>query len=56
MAPKSSSVGRDRAEALADETAIVPPPPGAGAARYVAGLANVGGEQVVVLDPDGFCG
>ena len=46
----------DRAEALADETAIVPPPPGAGAARYVAGLADVGGEQVVVLDPDRFCG
>lgn len=45
----------DRAEALADETAIVPAPPGAAAAPYVTGLADVAGEQVVVLDPDGFC-
>src|SRR4249919_770683 len=45
----------DRAEALADEAAIAPAPAGAGAARYVVGLADVDGEQVVVLDPDGFC-
>jgi transcriptional regulator with XRE-family HTH domain len=45
----------DRAQALADDAAIVPAPAGAGAARYVLGLAEVDGEQVVVLDPDGFC-
>jgi transcriptional regulator with XRE-family HTH domain len=45
----------DRAEAVADETAIVPAPAGAGAARYVVGLADVDGDRVVVLDPDGFC-
>ena len=45
----------DRAEALADEAEIAPPPPGAGAAAYVVGLADVDGDQVVVLDPDGFC-
>jgi transcriptional regulator with XRE-family HTH domain len=46
----------DRAESLAGETAIVPPPVGSGAAAYVTGLADVEGEQVVVLDPVGFCG
>ena len=46
----------DRAETLADETAIVPLPPGAGAAPFVSGLAEVEGEQVVVLDPDGLPG
>jgi transcriptional regulator with XRE-family HTH domain len=45
----------DRAETLADETAVVPPPPGSGAAVFVAGLAEVEGEQVVVLDPAGLC-
>jgi transcriptional regulator with XRE-family HTH domain len=45
----------DRAETLAGETAIVPPPPGSGAAAFVSGLAAVDGEQVVVLDPSGFC-
>jgi transcriptional regulator with XRE-family HTH domain len=45
----------DRAEALAGETAIVPAPPGSGAATFVLGLTVVEGEQVVVLDPDGFC-
>ncbi len=45
----------DRAEALADEMPIAPAPPGARAAPYVVGLADIGGEQVVVLDPDGFC-
>lgn len=44
----------DRAETLAGETTIVPPPPGSGAAAFVAGLAEVEGDQVVVLDPDGF--
>ena len=44
----------DRAETLAHETAVVPPPPGAGAAPFVSGLAEVEGEQVVVLDPDGL--
>ena len=46
----------DRAETLAHETAVVPPPPGAGAAPFVSGLAEVEGEQVVVLDPDGLPG
>jgi chemotaxis signal transduction protein len=45
----------DRAETLAGETAVVPPPAGSGAAGFVTGLAEVEGEQVVVLDPDGFC-
>ena len=45
----------DRAETLAGETTIVPPPAGSGAAAFVTGLAEVEGEQVVVLDPDGFC-
>ena len=45
----------DRAETLAGEAAIVPPPAGSGAADFVAGLAEVEGEQVVVLDPSGFC-
>ncbi|MGH3074161.1 MAG: helix-turn-helix domain-containing protein [Gaiellales bacterium] len=45
----------DRAEALADEMPIAPAPPGSRAAPYVVGLADIGGEQVVVLDPDGFC-
>ena len=45
----------DRAEALADEMPIAPAPPGARAAPFVVGLADIGGEQVVVLDPDGFC-
>ena len=45
----------DRAEALADEMPIVPAPPGARAAPFVVGLADIGGELVVVLDPDGFC-
>jgi transcriptional regulator with XRE-family HTH domain len=44
----------DRAETLAGETAILPPPPGAGAAPFVSGLAEVDGEQVVVLDPGGL--
>ena len=44
----------DRAETLAHETAVVPTPPGAGAAPFVSGLAEVEGEQVVVLDPDGL--
>ena len=44
----------DRAETLAHETAVVPPPPGAGAAPFVSGLAEVDGEQVVVLDPEGL--
>lgn len=44
----------DRAETLAHETAVVPPPPGAGAAPFVSGLAEVEGEQVVVLDPEGL--
>jgi|RhiMethySRZTD1v2_1073278.scaffolds.fasta_scaffold626295_2 transcriptional regulator with XRE-family HTH domain len=46
----------DRAETLAGETSIVPLPPGAGAAPFVSGLAEVEGEQVVVLDPDGLPG
>jgi transcriptional regulator with XRE-family HTH domain len=46
----------DRAEALSGETEIVPPPAGSGAAAFVAGLAEVEAEQVVVLDPVGFCG
>ena len=45
----------DRAEALADEMPIAPAPPGARAAPFVVGLADIGDEQVVVLDPDGFC-
>jgi transcriptional regulator with XRE-family HTH domain len=45
----------DRAETLAGETTVAPPPAGAGAAAFVTGLAEVEGEQVVVLDPDGFC-
>ena len=44
----------DEAEALSGETAIVPPPAGSGAAAFVAGLAEIGGEQVVVLDPRGL--
>ena len=46
----------DRAEALSGETEIVPPPAGSGAAAFVAGLAEVEAEQVVVLDPVEFCG
>ena len=45
----------DGAEALADEMPIAPAPPGARAAPFVVGLADIGDEQVVVLDPDGFC-
>jgi len=45
----------DRAEMLAGETTVVPPPTGAGAAAFVTGLAEVEGEQVIVLDPDGLC-
>jgi transcriptional regulator with XRE-family HTH domain len=45
----------DEAEALSGETVIVPPPAGSGAAAFVAGLAEIGGEQVVVLDPGGLC-
>jgi chemotaxis signal transduction protein len=46
----------DQAETVADETAVVPPPAGSGAAPFVTGLAEVHGEQVVVLDADGLCG
>ncbi len=46
----------DQAETVADETAVVPPPAGSGAAPFVTGLAEVQGEQVVVLDADGLCG
>jgi transcriptional regulator with XRE-family HTH domain len=46
----------DQAETVADETAVVPPPAGSGAASFVTGLAEVQGEQVVVLDADGLCG
>ena len=46
----------DRAETVAHETAILPPPAGSGAAAFVAGLAEVDGRQVAVLDPAGFCG
>jgi transcriptional regulator with XRE-family HTH domain len=46
----------DRAEVLSGETEIVRPPTGSGAAAFVVGLADVEGEQVVVLDPVGFCG
>jgi transcriptional regulator with XRE-family HTH domain len=45
----------DRAETLAGETTVVPPPAGSGAAPFVTGLAEVEGEQVIVLDPDGLC-
>ena len=45
----------DEAEALSGETVIVPPPAGSGAAAFVAGLAEIEGEQVVVLDPGGLC-
>ena len=45
----------DRAETLAGETTVAPPPAGSGAAAFVTGLAEVEGEQVIVLDPDGFC-
>ena len=45
----------DRAEMLAGETTVVPPPAGSGAAAFVTGLAEVDGEQVIVLDPDGLC-
>ena len=44
----------DEAETLSGEAAIVPPPAGSGAAAFVAGLAEVAGEQVVVLDPAGL--
>jgi transcriptional regulator with XRE-family HTH domain len=46
----------DQAETVADETTVVPPPAGSGAAPFVTGLAEVHGEQVVVLDADGLCG
>jgi transcriptional regulator with XRE-family HTH domain len=45
----------DRAEMLAGETTVVPLPAGSGAADFVTGLAEVEGEQVIVLDPDGLC-
>jgi transcriptional regulator with XRE-family HTH domain len=46
----------DQAETVADETTVVPPPAGSGAAPFVTGLAEVQGEQVVVLDHNGLCG
>jgi transcriptional regulator with XRE-family HTH domain len=45
----------DRAETVAAETRVVPPPDGSGASEFVTGLAEIEGEHVVVLDPDGFC-
>jgi transcriptional regulator with XRE-family HTH domain len=45
----------DRAEALAGQTTVVPPPAGSNAAAFVTGLAEVEGEQVIVLDPEGLC-
>ena len=46
----------DRAESLADEAVDRPGARGSAHGRVVVGLADVDGERVVVLDPDGFCG
>ena len=44
----------DRADVVTEPRTISPSPAGANAAAYVVGLADVDGESVAVLDPDGF--
>ncbi len=39
-----------------DPLELTPPPPGASASPFVAALADVDGEVVVVLDPERVCG
>jgi transcriptional regulator with XRE-family HTH domain len=45
----------DRADVVTEPLTVSPAPAGANAAAYVVGLAEVDGELVAVLDPDGFC-
>jgi len=44
----------DRTDVVTEPLTISPLPAGANAAAYVLGLADVDGESVAVLDPDGF--